>query len=453
MMERRKQLGGSIPRRVVQAKGLTLPGDDMYRELKQGAKNLIAAQRWRRFRLLRDWVKNLKIGHRIVPIAPDEYCTVRHGLDVPERRGLQPGALSSTSRWTATRPRRRQGSCVAEMLHEGISEAGAMASAIGRWIGVLDDGEPMIPFNIFHSMLGFQRTGRLDLGNGRSAGPRIPHRCDRWNAPRRTGEGLQHADGDSRCCCDQPGDRALRPAFAYEVGHVMCSGLERMYGSTETQHDGETLPRHHRRPSWSRSPRNPTMSTPRASCAASTESQLARPTTDRACSCSLLEAASPGSPRRNGSLPRTMASRPTPGRSRRGTSRPCDATQAEEWELLHPDQEPRTAYITDKLAGADGPVVAVSDWTPAPVPLQVARWVPGDVPRPRHRRVRLRRHPTCCAGATSTSMPRVGGRSGPPGPGRRRRDRQGQWSPDAFAKYRIDDLTAVADRKQEGGDA
>ena len=54
-----------------------------------------------------------------------------------------------------------------------------------------------------------------------------------------------------------------------------------------------------------------------------------------------------------------------------------NATAAEEWNLLHPGETPRTAYVADRLAGVAGPVVAVSDYMRA-VPLQIARWVPGD---------------------------------------------------------------------------
>jgi pyruvate dehydrogenase E1 component len=54
-----------------------------------------------------------------------------------------------------------------------------------------------------------------------------------------------------------------------------------------------------------------------------------------------------------------------------------DAVQAEEYNLLHPGSEPRVPYIRRKLAGSDGPVVAVSDWMRA-VPDLISRWIPGD---------------------------------------------------------------------------
>ena len=92
MMERRQAArrlaaaGGSM-----RAKPLKLPGDEMYAELKQGSgKNKIATT-MAVVRLLKDWMKDPEIGQRIVPIAPGRVPHVRHGLDVPERQGLQPG--------------------------------------------------------------------------------------------------------------------------------------------------------------------------------------------------------------------------------------------------------------------------------------------------------------------------------------------------------------------------
>jgi pyruvate dehydrogenase E1 component len=127
-----------------------------------------------------------------------------------------------------------------------------------------------------------------------------------------------------------------------------------------------------------------------------------------------------------------------------------NATQAEEWNLLHPDEAPRTAYVTDKLSGAAGPVVAVSDFMRA-VPLQIARWVPGDYrvlgadgfgfadTRPAARRFFhvdaqsvVVQALQALADAGEIDRSKVS---------------------EAFGKYRIDDPTAVAGVKQEGGDA
>ena len=84
MMERRRQLGGSLPKRVVRAKPLKLPGDEMYSELKQGSGKQAIATTMALVRLLRDLMKDKEIGQRIVPIAPDEYRTFGMDCDVPD---------------------------------------------------------------------------------------------------------------------------------------------------------------------------------------------------------------------------------------------------------------------------------------------------------------------------------------------------------------------------------
>jgi pyruvate dehydrogenase E1 component len=127
-----------------------------------------------------------------------------------------------------------------------------------------------------------------------------------------------------------------------------------------------------------------------------------------------------------------------------------NATSAEEWNLLHPGETPRTAYVTDKLAGVQGPVVAVSDFMRA-VPLQIARWVPGDYrvlgadgfgfadTRPA-----ARRYFHIDAQSVVVQALQALADAGEIDRGQVEK---------AFAEYRIDDPTAVSGVKQEGGDA
>jgi pyruvate dehydrogenase E1 component len=127
-----------------------------------------------------------------------------------------------------------------------------------------------------------------------------------------------------------------------------------------------------------------------------------------------------------------------------------DAVAAEEWNLLHPDEQPRTAYVEDRLAGVNGPVVAVSDYMRA-VPLQIARWVPSDYrvlgadgfgvadTRPAARRY-FHIDAQSVVVQTLQALADAG-------------EIEQDKVVEAFKKYRIDDPTAVADVKQEGGDA
>jgi pyruvate dehydrogenase E1 component len=127
-----------------------------------------------------------------------------------------------------------------------------------------------------------------------------------------------------------------------------------------------------------------------------------------------------------------------------------NASAAEEWNLLHPGEQPRTAYVADKLADVEGPVVAVSDYMRA-VPLQIARWVPGDYrvlgadgfgfadTRPAARRF-------FHIDAQSVVVQALQALADA---GQIEREQVEK----AFASYRIDDPTAVSGVKQEGGDA
>ncbi len=210
MLERRRQLGGSMPRRVVRAEALKLPGDEMYAELKQGSGKNSIATTMAVVRLLKDWMKDPEIGKRIVPIAPDEYRTFGMDSMFPSAKVYNPGGQQYESvdrKLLLSYKESEQG----QMLHEGISEAGAMASATAAGSAYSTHGEHMIPFYIFYSMFGFQRTARLDLGDGRPARPWLPDRRHRrsHDAHRRGPAARRRPLAAARD--DQPRGRALRP--------------------------------------------------------------------------------------------------------------------------------------------------------------------------------------------------------------------------------------------------
>ena len=197
MLERRRQLGGSLPKREVKAKPLKLPGDAVYSELKQGSGKQAIATTMALVRLLKDLMKDPEIGKRIVPIAPDEFRTFGMDSMFPTAKIYQPAGQTYESvdrKLLLTYKESAQG----QMLHEGISEAGAMASATAAGSTYSTHGEHMIPFYIFYSMFGFQRTGDSiwAMADQLARGFLIGATAGRTTL---TGEGLQHADGHSRC--------------------------------------------------------------------------------------------------------------------------------------------------------------------------------------------------------------------------------------------------------------
>ncbi len=227
--ERRAALGGSIPRRRAISRPLTQPDDSVYDSVKRGSGHQEIATTMAFVRMLKDLVKDPGLGARIVPIIPDEARTF--GMDslfptlkIYSPNGQQYAAVDRDLMLSYKE------STTGVILHEGINEAGSVASftAVGSSYSTHD--EPMIPIYIFYSMFGFQRTGDAfwaaadQLVRGFVVGA---------TAGRTTlnGEGLQHEDGHSPLLAStNPAVVAYDPAFAFELGHIVKDGLRRMYG-------------------------------------------------------------------------------------------------------------------------------------------------------------------------------------------------------------------------------
>ncbi|MEO5665793.1 MAG: pyruvate dehydrogenase (acetyl-transferring), homodimeric type, partial [Nocardioides sp.] len=444
MIERRRQLGGSVPRRVLRASSLKLPGDELYAELKVGSGKNKFATTMAVVRLLRDWMKNPDIGDRIVPIAPDEYRTFGMDSMFPSAKVYNPGGQQYDPvdrKMLLSYKESAQG----QMLHEGISEAGAMASATAAGSAYSTHGEHMIPFYIFYSMFGFQRTGDSiwAMADQLARGFLIGATAGRTTL---TGEGLQHADGHSPLiAATNPAVVHYDPAFAYEVSHIMQSGLERMYGA-----DAENV-------IFYITVYNEPVSMPAEPADVDAEGILK--------GIHKVSTAEGEGPRVQ--LLGSGVGYPWVADAARILAEEWgvqadtwsvtswnelarDAIAAEEHNLLNPGDAKRTSYVTDKLAGAPGPVVAVSDFMRA-VPLQIARWVPGDYrvlgadgfgfadTRPAARRF-FHIDAQCVVVQALQALADAG-------------EFPVEKVVEAAAKYRIDDPTAVRDVKQEGGDA
>jgi pyruvate dehydrogenase E1 component len=452
MLERRRQLGGSLPRRVIRAKPLKVPGDALYADLKVGSGANKIATTMAVVRLLRDWMKDPEIGRRIVPIAPDEYRTFGMDSMFPSAKIYNPGGQQYESVDRAQLLKWRESS-EGQMLHEGISEAGAMASATAAGSAYSTHGEAMIPFYIFYSMFGFQRTGDSiwAMADQLARGFLIGATAGRTTL---TGEGLQHADGHSPLlAATNPAVIHYDPAHAHEVAHIMQSGLKRMYTVTPEHPLGEDVIFY-------------------VTVYNEPVSQPAEPENLD------VEALLKGI-YKFGSGPDLAPDAPKVQLMASGVGFPwiLEAQQllAEDWgvsadlwsvtswnelareaieteraALRDPEAPARTPFVTSQLAEAQGPFVAVSDYMRA-VPLQIARWIPGEYhalgtdgfgfadTRPAARRFFNVDAPSVVVQALQALAA------------------QGEVKPEvvveAFAKYRIDDPTAVSGIAQEGGDA
>jgi len=377
MKERRAALGGFLPKRVVRAQPLKLPGDAAYAELRAGSGRQQIATTMALVRLFKDLMKDKEIGRRFVPIIPDEARTF--GLDAifPTAKIYSPHGQEYEAVDRELLLSYKE-STKGQILHEGISEAGSMASMIAAGTSYATHAEPMIPFYIFYSMFGFQRTGDQfwqfadQLGRGFVLGATAGRTT-------LTGEGLQHADGHSLLLAStNPAAVAYDPAFAFEIAHIVRDGLRRMYagGPNGTGEDifyyltiyNEPIVQPAEpenadvegilRGMHLYSPALGVEGRPRAQVLAS---GVAMPWALRA--QRLLG--------EEWGVDADVWSVTSWNELRR------DAVTCEEANLLDPSDTPRVPYVAARLADTSGPVVTVSDFMRA-VPDQISRWVPND---------------------------------------------------------------------------
>ncbi len=229
MMERRNALGGSMPKRRSISKPLTQPAESAYEVAKRGSGHQEIATTMAFVRLLKDLIKDEGLGSRFVPIIPDEARTFGMDSLFPSLKIYSPHGQLYTSVDRELMLSYKE-STSGVILHEGINEAGSVASFTAVGTSYATHDEPMIPIYIFYSMFGFQRTGDAfwaaadQMARGFVMGA---------TAGRTTlnGEGLQHEDGHSHLLAStNPAVVSYDPAFAFEIGEIIKDGLRRMYG-------------------------------------------------------------------------------------------------------------------------------------------------------------------------------------------------------------------------------
>lgn len=454
MMDRRKQLGGSLPKRKVEPTTLTLPGDAVYKPLAKGS-NAPVATTMALVRLFRDLMKDPEIGHRIVPIAPDEYRTFGMDSMFPTAKIYSPHGQNYEAvdrnlllSWKES----EQG----QLLHEGISEAGAMGSVLAASTAYATHGEPMIPFYIFYSMFGFQRTGdwMWALGDQLGRGFLIGATAGRTTL---TGEGLQHADGHSPLLAStNPAAVHYDPAFAYEIAYIVKDGLRRMYGYglDKDKPYGEDvfyyLTVYNEPVHQPAEPEGLDVAALLKGMYRFNEYETAEG--DDVPRVQLLGSGV--------SLPWVLKAQQILAEEysvaadiwsvTSWNELRRDAIAAEQHNLLHPEEPEQVPFVTEQLKDTKGPVVAVSDFMRA-VQDQISRWVPNDYTSLgtdgwglADTRAAARRHFQVDAESIVVATLEILAKRG---------DVKPEVAAEAARKYRIDDPTAVAGVKQEGAGA
>jgi pyruvate dehydrogenase E1 component len=176
-------------------------------------------------------MRDKEFGPRVVPIIPDEARTFGMDSFFPTSKIYNPHGQHYTSVDRELMLAYKESES-GQILHLGINEAGSVSAFTAAGSSYATHGEPMIPIYIFYSMFGFQRTGDAlwAAADQMARGFLIGATAGRTTL---TGEGLQHADGHSPIlAATNPAVVAYDPAYAYEIGHIVRDGLRRMYGES-----------------------------------------------------------------------------------------------------------------------------------------------------------------------------------------------------------------------------
>ncbi len=233
MKERRSSLGGAIPqRREKFTQKFEIPQLSAFDAVLKGSGDREISTTMAFVRVLNTLVKDKKIGKRIVPIIPDEARTF--GMEGMFR---QIGIYSSEGQKYIPQDRDQvayyKEDKKGQVLQEGINELGAMGSWIAAATSYSINDCPMIPFYIFYSMFGFQRTGDIcwAAGDQMARGFLIGGTSGRTTL---NGEGLQHEDGHSHIIANTiPNCITYDPTYGYEVAVIVQNGISRMYGERQ----------------------------------------------------------------------------------------------------------------------------------------------------------------------------------------------------------------------------
>ncbi len=368
LQERRKALGGYLPARNSRPVCLQAPELEFFAETLEGSEGREVSTTMAFVRVLTLLLKHPEVGRRIVPIIPDEARTF--GMDSLFR---QYGIYASQGQLYEPVDKEMflfyKEAQNGQILEEGITEAGSMASFTAAGTAYANYGVPMIPFFTYYSMFGFQRVGDLvwAFGDSRGKGFLMGGTAGRTTL---AGEGLQHQDGHSHVLASTiPTCATYDPAYAYEIAVIIQDGIRRMYQVNEDRFYYITIGNEN----------YPQPPMPEGSREGILRGIYPfRRAEDGPAAVQLLGSGSI----LNEALraQRILAERfrvaadvwsvTSYNELRR------DALEIDRWNRLHPDQPERKPYVLEALGEAAGPIVAATDYMKV-VADQVAPWLSG----------------------------------------------------------------------------
>ncbi|MEX2536889.1 MAG: pyruvate dehydrogenase (acetyl-transferring), homodimeric type [Trueperaceae bacterium] len=357
--ERREALGGFVPQRRVNAEAMEPPARELFEEFFEGTGERAVSTTMVFVTILRKLLRDEEWGRLVVPIIPDEARTF--GMEALFR---QIGIYSSVGQLYEPVDKENllyyKESKDGQILEEGITEAGSMSSFIAAGTAYATHGVNTIPFFIYYSMFGFQRIGDLvwAAADMRTRGFMLGATAGRTTL---AGEGLQHQDGNSHVLAyPVPTLKAYDPSFAFELAIVIREGMRRMYGEQEDlqyyltigneNYTQPAAPEHLNREQLEEGVLKGLYLFRPSSRRFKTRAQLFG---SGSIMNEVLEAQE------------LLAKYKVAADVWSVTSYKelhLEALQVERWNRLHPQEEPRRSYLGETLAGADGVLVAASDY-------------------------------------------------------------------------------------------
>ncbi len=374
LLERREQLNGFVPQRRQQSETVKTPAESVFEEFYQGTDDREVSTTMVFVRVLNKLLRDKTIGNLVVPIVPDEARTFgmealfrQIGIYAHQGQLYEPVDRESLLYYKEAKN--------GQILEEGITESGSMASFVAAGSAYSTHNINTIPFYIFYSMFGIQRIGDLVW---LAADMRVRGFLVGGTAGRTTlaGEGLQHQDGNSHLLVyPYPTIRAYDPAFAYELAVIIRDGIKHMY---EKQEPGfyyiTVMNENYVQPAM------PKGKNVKEGIIKGIYKFNSKKPKDAKATVQLMGSGT--------ILTKTIQAQEILAKKYKIASDIWsvtsykelhkDAISVDRWNMLHPDKKAKVPFITQAFEGVEGPVVAATDYVRA-IPESVSKWIPASM--------------------------------------------------------------------------
>ena len=372
MKKRRQDLGGPLPSRRKDCQPLQIPDLEIFKNLLEGSGDREISTTMAFVRLLTALTKDKRVGKRVVPIVPDEARTFgmegmfrQLGIYTAEGQKYVPQDRDQIMYYKEDKK--------GQILEEGINESGSMAAWMACATSYSTNDFPLIPFYAFYSMFGQQRVGDLTWASGdiQARGFLVGGTAGRTTL---NGEGLQHQDGHSHLLAQTiPNCVSYDPAYGYEMAVVVHDGMKRMYEKNENVFYYITMMNeNYEQPAMPKDVQEGIIKGMYLLESAEIKGRKKTPRVQLLGAGAILNEVRAGAQLLKEDF--GVSSDVWSVTSFNELAR--DGQHVERWNRFHPDDKPKTAYITQCLQKQQGPVVSSTDYMKL-YSEQVRAFVPG----------------------------------------------------------------------------